>query len=53
LPAPLEGDGSPLEEGAVLAWRELGAAIAACERGEIEDGKTEIALRRLEARLRG
>jgi ADP-ribose pyrophosphatase len=50
-PAPREGDGSPLEEGAVLEWRELGAAIAACERGEIEDAKTEIALRRLAARL--
>jgi ADP-ribose pyrophosphatase len=50
-PAPHEGDGSPLEEGAVLEWRELGAAIAACEAGEIEDAKTEIALRRLSARL--
>lgn len=50
-PAPPDGDGSPLEEGAVLQWRELGAAIAACERGEIEDAKTEIALRRLAARL--
>ena len=49
--APGDGDGSPLEEGALLEWRELGAAIAACERGEIEDGKTEIALRRLAARL--
>jgi ADP-ribose pyrophosphatase len=49
--APHEGDGSPLEEGAVLEWRELSAAIAACERGEIEDAKTEIALRRLAARL--
>jgi ADP-ribose pyrophosphatase len=49
--APHEGDGSPLEEGAVLEWRELGAAIAACERGEIEDAKTEIALRRLASRL--
>ena len=49
--APHEGDGSPLEEGAVLRWRELGAAIAACEAGEIEDGKTELALRRLAARL--
>jgi ADP-ribose pyrophosphatase len=49
--APHEGDGSPLEEGAVLEWRGLGAAIAACEAGEIEDAKTEIALRRLAARL--
>jgi ADP-ribose pyrophosphatase len=49
--APHEGDGSPLEEGAVLQWRELGAALRACEGGEIEDAKTEIALRRLAARL--
>lgn len=49
--APHEGDGSPLEEGAVLEWRSLQEAIAACESGEIEDAKTEIALRRLAARL--
>jgi ADP-ribose pyrophosphatase len=49
--APQEGDGSPLEEGAILVWRELRAALAACERGEIEDAKTELALRRLSARL--
>jgi ADP-ribose pyrophosphatase len=35
----------------VLEWRELSAAVAACERGEIEDAKTELALRRLVARL--
>ena len=52
FPAPEEGDGSPLEEGAELCWRPLAAAIAACERGEIEDAKTEIALRRLTERLR-
>jgi ADP-ribose pyrophosphatase len=52
-PAPGCGDGSPLEEGAELLWRPLAEAIAACERGEIEDAKTEIALRRLAARLAG
>ncbi len=51
MPAPGDGDGSPLEEGAELRWRELPGAIAACERGEIEDAKTEIALRRLAERL--
>lgn len=50
-PAPETGDGSPLEEGAELRWRPLAAAIEACERGEIEDAKTELALRRLQARL--
>lgn len=49
--APHEGDGSPLEEGAELRWRPLAEAIQACERGEIEDAKTEIGLRRLAARL--
>ncbi|HEY6001992.1 MAG TPA: NUDIX domain-containing protein [Anaeromyxobacter sp.] len=51
--APLLGDGSPHEEGALLRWRRLDDAIAACERGEIEDAKTEIALRRLAARISG
>jgi ADP-ribose pyrophosphatase len=49
--APEEGDGSPLEEGATLRWRELRKAIAACEQGEIEDAKTEVAFRRLAAKL--
>jgi len=49
--APGEGDGSPLEEGAVLRWRELGLALHACEEGEIEDAKTELALRRLARHL--
>jgi ADP-ribose pyrophosphatase len=49
--APPQGDGSPLEEGAVLRWRKLSEAIAACERGEIEDAKTELSCRRLLDRL--
>ena len=49
--APETGDGSPLEEGARLRWRALAPAIAACEEGEIEDAKTELAFRRLAARL--
>ena len=49
--APEAGDGSPLEEGAELCWRPLAGAIDACERGEIEDAKTEVALRRLAGRL--
>jgi ADP-ribose diphosphatase len=51
--APGEGDGSPHEEGAILRWRTLGDAIAACERGEIADAKTEVAFRRLAARVGG
>ena len=49
--APHEGDGSPLEEGAFLSWRELGAAIRACEAGEVQDAKSEVAFRRLAGRL--
>lgn len=44
---PLAGDGSPMEEGATTQWRGLDEAIAGCVRGEVEDCKTEIALRRL------
>lgn len=44
---PLEGDGSPMEEGAVTRWLGLDEAIAACVRGELEDAKTELGLRRL------
>ncbi len=50
--APQEGDGSPLEEGATLLWRGLDEAIAACDAGEIEDAKSELAFRRLRDRLR-
>lgn len=49
--APPEGDGSPMEEGGALAWLDLDDAIAACVRGEIEDAKTELVLRRLRDRL--
>jgi ADP-ribose pyrophosphatase len=46
-----EGDGSPMEHGAVLRWFELADAIQRCVNGEIEDAKTEIGLRRLAQRL--
>ena len=45
--APLDGDGSPMEEGASTRWLPLDAAIAACVAGEITDLKTEAGLRRL------
>ena len=48
---PPEGDGSPMEEGCVLRFVPLSAALAMCDRGEIEDAKTELALHRLKARL--
>ncbi len=47
----LAGDGSPMEEGAVTRWLDLDDAIAACVRGELEDTKTELGLRRLRDRL--
>jgi ADP-ribose pyrophosphatase len=46
-----DGDGSAMEEGAVCRWLPLADAIAACVAGDIEDIKTEIALRRLRDHL--
>ena len=48
---PLAGDGSPMEEGARTRWLALDDAIAACERGDIPDLKTELGLRRLRDHL--
>lgn len=47
VPGRPEGDGSPLEEGSALRWRELSAGLAACRSGEIQDAKTEVAWARL------
>ncbi len=41
-----EGDGSPLEEGSTLRWRSKEALFEAIARGELQDAKTELALRR-------
>lgn len=49
--APPPGDGSPMEEGSVLRFVPLAEALRMCDRGDIEDAKTELALRRLHARL--
>lgn len=48
---PLAGDGSPMEEGATTRWLPLDEALAMCDRGELEDAKTELGLRRLRDRL--
>lgn len=40
-------DGSALERGAIIVAIPVDDAIALCRRGDIEDAKTEIALRRL------
>ena len=45
------GDGSPMEGGVATRWLELDDAIAACVRGELEDAKTELTLRRLREHL--
>jgi ADP-ribose pyrophosphatase len=45
------GDGSVMEEGGATHWRALDEAIAACVAGDIEDFKTELALRRLRDHL--
>lgn len=44
-----QGDGSPFEEGATLEWLLLDEALQRCARGELQDLKTELALRRLHA----
>jgi ADP-ribose pyrophosphatase len=49
---PIAGDGSPMEQGAVTRWMPLDDAIAACVRGDIEDVKTELGLRRFADWLR-
>ena len=46
-----DGDGSAMEEGAICRWLGLDDAIEACVAGDIEDTKTEIALRRLRDHL--
>ena len=47
----LDGDGSPMEEGASTVWIALDEAIAMCARGELIDMKTEVVLRRLRDKL--
>jgi len=44
-------DGSPFEEGAALEWVALDEALRRCDAGEIRDLKTELALRRLRAKI--
>lgn len=43
------GDGTPFEEVGALRWWTLDDALAACQRGELADAKTELALWRLVA----
>lgn len=43
------GDGSPVEEGSSIWWVAIEDALEMCEKGEIVDVKTELALRRLVA----
>jgi ADP-ribose pyrophosphatase len=49
---PPPTDGSCFEEGASLEWLSLDEALARCDKGEIVDLKTELALRRLRDRIR-
>jgi ADP-ribose pyrophosphatase len=44
-------DGSPFEEGASLEWVALDEALRRCDEGRIVDLKTELALRRLRAKI--
>jgi ADP-ribose pyrophosphatase len=45
-PEPPQGDGSPLEEGGAVTWRDAAALKAAIADGTIQDAKTELALLR-------
>ena len=49
---PPAGDGSPMEEGADTRWLDLDEALAACVKGELDDLKTELGLRRFSDWLR-
>ena len=44
-------DGSALEHGGEVIAVDLDEALECCKRGEIPDGKSELALRRLRERL--
>jgi ADP-ribose pyrophosphatase len=46
------GDGSPFEEGARLEWVTLREALSRLARGELQDLKTEVGLRRLREQVR-
>lgn len=46
------GDGSPLEDGALVVAAPLAKLLDACRSGEIRDAKTELALRRLAEMVR-
>ena len=48
---PPPTDGSPFEEGGRLEWVALDEALARCDDGTIRDLKTELALRRLRAKI--
>lgn len=48
---PPPTDGSPFEESAALEWVALDEALLRCDDGRIVDLKTELALRRLRARI--
>jgi ADP-ribose pyrophosphatase len=47
------GDGSPLEEGGAPRWRTPASLFEAIASGEVQDAKTELALRRFLARRGG
>lgn len=47
------GDGSAAEERALIWWLPVEEGLAMCERGEIDDMKTELGLRRLAAAAAG
>ena len=46
------GDGSPVEDGAVIEWVPLDRALALCDEGQVDDMKTELGIRRIAAKAR-
>lgn len=52
-PEPAQGDGSPLEEGGAVTWRDEAALRKAIADGTIQDAKTELALVRFLAARAG
>jgi ADP-ribose pyrophosphatase len=50
---PPLGDGTPLEEGGATHWWVADELLRACERGELQDAKTEVGVGRLLRELGG
>ncbi len=50
VPEAPQGDGTPMEEGGELRWRDAASFAAALRDGTIQDAKTELAFARFTTR---